>query len=90
MDFCKQFNYGKTHICTRFVQVTGKSVNRYFTELKIRWAKERIRTTTRSFTEISEELGFSSVGYFSKVFKRRMNMSPREYMASVRAESNAQ
>lgn len=85
-DFCKQFNYGKTHICTRFVQVTGKSVNRYFTELKIRTAKRLIREQSASrelFSRISDLLGFSSPSYFYSTFKRITGRTPSEYCESV-------
>jgi AraC-like DNA-binding protein len=43
----------------------------------------------QGFTSVSDvalRCGYPDAQYFSKVFKRRMNLSPREYMASVKVE----
>ena len=45
----------------------------------------------QGFTSVSDvalRCGYPDAQYFSKVFKRRMSLSPREYMASVRSERN--
>ena len=55
----------------------------YFGEQKIALAKYLIRSDSKSFTEIAEELGFSSVNYFSKVFKARVGISPTEFSRYV-------
>lgn len=51
----------------------------YFHELKIREAKHLIRTTDLSMTEISNRLGFSSLHYFSRLFREKTGSSPTEY-----------
>jgi AraC-like DNA-binding protein len=46
----------------------------------------------QGFTSVSDvalRCGYPDAQYFSKVFKRRMNLSPREYIASVKSESTA-
>ena len=58
------------------------------TELKIAAAKEKIRCSTCNFTELAEELGFSSVNYFSKVFKAQTGMTPTEYSKHVSKRRN--
>ena len=56
----------------------------YFISLKIGAAKQMIKEGTFTFTEISEALGFSSVHYFSRLFKSKTGMSPSEYEATLR------
>ena len=51
----------------------------YFIYLKMKLAKELIEKSSLNFTEISESLGFSSVHYFSKLFKEKIGMTPTEY-----------
>lgn len=51
----------------------------YFTAIKIDTAKRLIEETTLNFTQISEQLGFHSVGYFSRLFKEKSGMTPSEY-----------
>ena len=54
----------------------------YFISLKIGTAKKLIRQTSLNFTQISARLGFSSLNYFSKLFKARTGMTPSEYAKS--------
>ena len=85
-DFCKQFSYGKTHLCTKFLAETGKPINAYFTELKITAAKRIIReqsTSRELFARISDLLGFSSPSYFYYTFKKVTGMTPSQYYKSV-------
>jgi AraC-like DNA-binding protein len=58
----------------------------YFTGLKLAEARRRIAAGTATFTEIAEELGFSSINYFSKVFKQKMGMTPTEYSRRLSKE----
>ena len=61
----------------------GESPMAYFISLKIKRAKEMIRESAMNFTEISDSLGFSSVHYFSKLFKQKVGMTPTEYARSL-------
>lgn len=55
----------------------------WFISLKIQAAKEMICDSSMSFTQISEQLGFHSVHYFSKLFKEKTGMSPSQYAKSI-------
>lgn len=55
----------------------------YFRELKIREAKRLLETTQLSVTQISEQLGFSTIHYFSRTFKNYTGMSLTEYLKIV-------
>ena len=57
----------------------GVSPISYFITLKISAAKRMIRESGLTFTEISERLGFTSVHYFSRLFKKETGMTPTEY-----------
>ena len=78
-DVCARFWIGQTALMRKFRHETGHSLMEYFMGLKIAEAQRRIGTGTATFTELSEELGFSSVNYFSKVFKQKTGMTPTEY-----------
>lgn len=80
---CREVNYGKTYICTRFKAVTGYSVMEYVNILKIAEAKKLIREKNHNFMQISNILNFNNPHYFSKVFKKITGLSPREYMNTV-------
>ena len=54
-----------------------------FIGFKIQAAKEMIRTSSMSFTQISQQLGFQSLHYFSKLFKEKTGMTPSEYAKTI-------
>lgn len=82
-DICTHFGVSQTTLTRKFRHEVNQGVIEYFTECKIAAAKERIRKSSGSFTEISDALGFSSVNYFSKVFKAQTGMTPTEYSKHV-------
>ena len=82
-QICHKLNYSKTYISRIFNQNCHCTIIEYYTDLKINEAKKLIRENTYTFTEISNMLCFSSPHYFSRVFKKTTNMTPREYLGSV-------
>lgn len=63
----------------------GLSIIEYFLELKIEAAKTLIRSGNMNFTQISEQLGYTSIHYFSRQFKKIAGMTPSEYSSSIKA-----
>lgn len=65
------------HNC--FKAAVGKTLHEYVEDLRIRKALDLLTTTDQTLAEIAYQCGFSSQSYFSYAFKRKMNMTPREY-----------
>lgn len=82
-DICLTFGFSQTTLMKKFSRETGQSIIDYFTGLKIAEAKRLIRTSSKSFSEIAEALGFSSANYFSRVFRAKEGITPTEYSKSV-------
>lgn len=59
----------------------------YFNNMRIDYAKQLIRSSTKSFSEISDMLGFNSIHYFSRYFKKITGMTPTEYSQSALAKN---
>ena len=83
-DISAAMSFSEGHLRSIFKKQTGQSIIRYFNMVKIERAKELICEGQYSFTQIGGMLGFSSVHYFSRVFKAYVHMSPSEYDKSVR------
>ena len=59
-------------------------MNEYMTKLKIEEAKVLIREEKHSISQISEMLCYDNPHYFSRLFKKVTNMSPKEYKESAK------
>lgn len=59
----------------------------FFSQMKLELAKQLIRENQMNFTQISEFLGYSSIHYFSRQFKKISGMTPSEYATSIKALS---
>ena len=82
-DISEHFGFSPSALERKFKKATGKGVMDDFTDQKIKQAKYLIRSRALSFTQIAEMLGFSTVNYFSKVFKARVGVSPSAYSRYV-------
>lgn len=78
-SICSAVNISKYYFCRQFKKHTGMSVMKYILKTRIVLAKGDLKKTNLSVTEISEKYGFSSVSYFSRVFKEEEKCSPLQY-----------
>jgi AraC-like DNA-binding protein len=58
---------------------TGRNAQEHIHFHVIEMAKNSLLGSTRSISEIAYDLGFEYPQYFSKLFKKTTNLSPREY-----------
>ncbi len=71
------------HFHNCFKASTGRTLREYVEEQRIRKACGLLLSTDWTLTRIAHECGFASQSYFSFAFKRKMEMTPREYARSM-------
>lgn len=71
-----------------FRHIFGKSVNAHIKELRLKRAKELLETSQMNITEISYAVGINSRSYFSKIFKERYGMTPKQYILNTRNKAS--
>ena len=84
---CRDNLIGRSQLQKLFQEKTGNGVIEYFSKMKIDAAKQLIRTGHMNFTQISQQLGYSCIHYFSRQFKKLTGMTPSEYASSIKAKS---
>ena len=57
--------------------------------VRIQQACTMLKQGFTSVSDVALRCGYPDAQYFSKVFKRRMSISPREYLASIRSEDGS-
>lgn len=63
----------------RFKAATGESPLAYLQTVRIEVAKKILENSVQTISEITQQVGYEDVSSFSKMFKRRVGLSPREY-----------
>lgn len=75
----EKLELSKDYMSRKFRERTGIRLNKFITLLKIESAKKLLLSTTIKVYEICELLGFSSVDYFSKLFKEQVGTTPSDF-----------
>lgn len=71
--------FDPSYFCRIFKIATGATFTEYLNFVRICKAEKMLSRTGSSILEISETVGFSSVSYFNRVFKKYRSCSPRHY-----------
>lgn len=71
--------FNPAYFSSLFKKETGKNFMEYIMELRIKNAKQLLAATDYSLVEVAEEVGYSEIKYFSKIFKRITGLTPSEY-----------
>lgn len=78
-DIAQEFNYSSSYIFNLFKKKTGYSLIHFFNLKKMQKACEYLYFTNLTIKEISFKVGFQDPLYFSRLFKKLMGVSPRNY-----------
>lgn len=79
----KRFSLSREHICTLFREELDMTVSEYVNTVKLNHAVELLSNSSMNVSQISEYLGYSSVYYFSRLFKKRYGVSPTGYIENT-------
>jgi transcriptional regulator GlxA family with amidase domain len=63
----------------RFRQATGNTPLEYLQRVRIEAAKKLLENTRESIEGIALQCGYEDISFFRKVFRRQVDMSPKEY-----------
>lgn len=72
-------NLSPNHFSTIFSQETGRTFVEYLTWVRMEKAKELLRNTTMKTSDIAFAVGYRDAHYFSYLFKKTQECTPREY-----------
>lgn len=72
-------NLSKFHFIKRYKELTNTTPINYFLHLKIERACHLLDISTKPVKEISYNLGYEDTYYFSRLFKKVMGISPKQY-----------
>ena len=78
----QQLDLSRDYMGKRFRRRTGVTISDYCMRMRMEKAKGMLRGTNKKVYEISEELGYATVDYFTKLFKNYTGYTPAGYRKS--------
>lgn len=82
-DIAEHIHQSETQAKKIFSRYYGTGLIHYYNALKIKEARRLIRDSGLNMSQIAESLHFDNPQYFTKCFKRFVNMTPSEYRKSI-------
>lgn len=80
-DLSSCVNMNTNYFCKFFKELTNKTPMDYLNYYRVECAKEKLKESDLSVTEIAYDCGFNDISYFTKVFKKyNNNLTPREFL----------
>jgi transcriptional regulator GlxA family with amidase domain len=70
----------------RFKNALGQTPLEYLQEIRISTAKDLLKTSNLSISEIAAKVGYEDTGYFTRLFKAHLATTPNAYRNTVRAK----
>lgn len=78
-DFASRNNFSVPHFSSLFQKATGMSPIEYFIHLKLQKACLLLYSTDIRIKNVAGAIGYDDPYYFSRLFKKYMNVSPDQY-----------
>ena len=72
------------HFLRSFRAAFGETPHDFLTRVRIERAKDLLTITNRQVTEVCFDVGFTSLGSFSTLFRRHVGLSPAQFRRRVR------
>jgi two-component system response regulator YesN len=67
-----------------YKQITGTNISDYIYNTRLSKAKKILRESNSKVQEIALAVGFESVAYFIRSFKKSTGMTPQEYRENLK------
>ncbi|WP_044208896.1 AraC family transcriptional regulator [Flammeovirga sp. OC4] len=78
-DLTKEVGLSESRLRVLFKEVFGTTIHQYHQDIRLNKSRELLLKSNKTMSMIASDLGYSSSSHFSMVFKKRFNISPKEY-----------
>jgi transcriptional regulator GlxA family with amidase domain len=85
-EIAQQFSMSTRNFNRRFKDATGKTPLHYIQDARIAIASDLLQSSNLSIGDIADKVGYSDVSHFSQIFRKKLQLSPREYRTTVRSK----
>ena len=75
--------YSKSRFSHIFSEITGTTPIKYQNDIRLKVSCELLQSTELTVADIAFRCGFNDPLYYSKIFKKKYNLTPTEYRSSI-------
>ena len=75
----RKYNYTLQHVSTLFKQEVGMNFQEYVQSVRIKESCRLLINTNQKVSDIATRVGYTNIKFFNEVFKRHMDMTPRDF-----------
>lgn len=83
-ELAEQFGLSQRSFTRRFKMATGIRATEYWQQLRVETAKDLLASSNLSIQEISYHVGYQDQGHLTRLFKKNLSLTPKDYRAMVR------
>lgn len=85
-DYARKMNLPEDTLNKLIKTTTGITAKQYILDLKITEAKRQLIYSQLNINEIAFNLGFEDPSYFTRLFKKKTNLSPSDFLKKYRKQ----
>lgn len=78
-DISKATHFSPAYFHKLFKKIVGVTPSKYLLDVRLKNAKIMLLTTETPLSDVAFECGFESQAYMNYIFKKELDMTPREY-----------
>ena len=75
----QKYNYTLQHVSTLFKKEVGVTFQEYVQSVRIKESCRLLINTDQKVADIATRVGYTNIKFFNEVFKRHMEMTPRDF-----------
>ena len=83
-DLANVVNFSEHYFMRFFKKYIGMTCVDYINEYRLNIATNLLETTDMSIMEIAVKVGVNNISYFNKIFKKKFNLTPKEYRKNLK------
>lgn len=82
-EMAEHLRMSPNYLRRKFKEATGQTLLEYLTDVRLTVAAELLKHRSNKVKEVSLQVGYENVSYFTHLFVKKYGVTPNEYMKYV-------